>query len=83
MPAEFHQRLPLVAPVTFDEAQEEFRHTERERRWSLRLLDPRERRLGSLRLPIVDVELTFEGYASAEIDAFMARFHARFRRGGG
>jgi hypothetical protein len=76
-------RLPHVAPVTFDAAHGEFRHTERERRWSLRLLDPRERRLGSLRLPIVDVELTFEGYASAEIDAFMARFHAHFRRAGG
>ena len=78
VPAEFHQRLPHVAPVAFDAAP-----TERERRWSLRLLDPRERRLGSLRLPILDVELTFEGYASDEIDAFMARFHARFRRGGG
>ena len=60
-----------------------FRHTEGERRWSLSLQDPRERRLGSLRLPIVDVELTFEGYASDEIDAFMARFRAHFRRGGG
>jgi hypothetical protein len=57
--------------------------TPRERRWSLSLQDPRERRLGSLRLPIVDVELTFEGYASDEIDAFMARFRAHFRRGGG
>jgi len=38
--------------------------------------------IGSLRLPVVDVELTFEGYAPADIKA-LALFHAHFRRGGG
>lgn len=83
VPAEFEQRLPRIAPVTFDAARREFHHAESNRRWTLRLLDPRERRIANLRLPVVDVEITFEGYAAADIDAFMARFRAHFRRGGG
>jgi hypothetical protein len=36
-----------------------------------------------MRLPTVDVELVFLGYAQTEIDSFLAGFHAHFRRGGG
>lgn len=81
--AEFHQRLPALVSVEFDSERAQFDHEDGERRWSLRLIQPRERRLASLRLPVVDVELVFSGYAPAEVDAFMARFHAHFRRGGG
>ncbi len=82
-PAEFHQRLPAVATVEYDAALNQFSHLEDGRRWSLRLIDPRERRIAALRLPVVDVALTFQGYAQAEIDAIMERFFAHFRRGGG
>jgi hypothetical protein len=60
-----------------------FDHVEEGRRWSVRLRNPRERRIALVRLPVVDVELAFHGYAPAEVDAFMARFRAHFHRGGG
>jgi hypothetical protein len=50
---------------------------------SLRLSDPRDRAIGSLRVPRVDVEFVFQRYELADINAFMSRFHAHFRRGGG
>ena len=83
-PADFHQRLPAIATVNYDAANMEFSHLEEDGRcWSLRLIRPRQRTLGSLDLPVVDVELTFQNYAQADIDAFMVRFHSHFRRGGG
>lgn len=82
-PAEFHQRLPAVAHVEYDATRMQFDHVEDGRRWSLRLIDPRQRTIGALHLPVVDVELVFQGYPQADIDSFMARFHAYFRRGGG
>jgi len=83
VPEEFHRRLPAVASVECDAARAEFRHVEDGRSWRLRLIDPRQRRIASVRLPVVDVEFVFHGYARAEIDAVMARFFAHFRRGGG
>jgi len=82
-PAEFHQRLPAVATVEYDAALNQFSHVEDNRHWTLRLIDPRERKIAALRLPVVDVALTFQGYAQAEIDSIMERFFAHFRRGGG
>jgi hypothetical protein len=82
-PAEFHRLLPAVASVEYDAALSQFTHVEDGRRWSLRLIDPRERTIGALRLPVVGVGLVFQGYAQADIDSFMARFLAHFRRGGG
>ena len=49
----------------------------------LRLSDPRDRAIGSLRVPRVDVESVFQRYELADLNAFMSRFHAHFRRGGG
>jgi hypothetical protein len=83
VPAEFHRLLPLVAPVTFDAARREFTHTAPDRIWRLRILAERERRIALVRLPVVDVELVFEGYAPADVDAVIARFWSYFRRGGG
>ena len=82
-PAEPHQRLPAIALVKYDEALAQFDHVEEGRGWSLRLISQRERAIGALRLPVVDVELVFRGYAPSDIESFMARFHAHFRRGGG
>ncbi len=81
--ADFCRLLPAVATVKYDAALSRFDHVEDGRRWSLRLSDPRERAIGALRLPVVDVALVFQGYAQADIDSFVARFFAHFRRGGG
>ena len=77
-PAEFHQRLPAVAHVEYDAARMQFDHVEDGRRWSLRLIDPRQRTIGALHLPVIDVELVFQGYPQADIDSFMARFSRIF-----
>ncbi len=82
-PADFHRLLPAVASVEYDAALNQFNHVEDGRRWSLRLINPRERAIAALRLPVVDVALVFEGYAQVDIDSFMQRFFAHFRRGGG
>lgn len=82
-PADFHRLLPSVAAVEYDAALNQFVHVEGSRRWTLRLIDPRERKIAALRLPVVDVVLVFEGYAQTDIDAVMERFFAHFRRGGG
>jgi hypothetical protein len=82
-PAELHQRLPAIAVVEYNEALAQFDHVEEGRRWNLRLIGPRQRTIGRLRLPVVDVELVFQGYEPSEIASFMALFHAHFRRGGG
>ena len=81
---DFGRRLPDLADVTYDPAQGQFEHLEADgRRWRLRLIDPRQRAIASLRLPVVDVELTFQRYEPDDIDSFMARFHAHYRRRGG
>lgn len=82
-PAEVHRLLPGVAAVRYDAAQNQFLHETEGRSWSLRLGEPRERRIAALRLPVLDVELVFRGYARGDIDAFVERFFAHFRRGGG
>lgn len=82
-PAEFHRLLPAVAAVEYDAGLDQFSHVEDSRRWRLRLIDPRERRIATLRLPVVDVEFVFQGYGQAEIASVMDRFFAYFRRGGG
>jgi hypothetical protein len=83
-PADFHRLLPAVAPVEYDAALNQFVHTEGSRRWSLRLIDLRERKVAALRLPMVDVVLVFDGYSQTDIiDAVVQRFFAHFHRGGG
>ena len=82
-PEDFHRLLPAVAAVEYDAVLGQFSHEEDGRRWRLRLIEPRERSVGALRLPVVDVELMFEGYALRDIDAVVRRFFAHFRRGGG
>jgi hypothetical protein len=82
-PAEFRQRLPALADVEYDSARSLFDHVEDGRRWSLRLSELRERVIGSLRVPRLDVKFVFQRYELADINSFMTRFHAHFRRGGG
>jgi hypothetical protein len=81
--ADFQRLLPGVAVVEYDASLNLFRHVETGRCWTLRLVDPRQRAIGRIRLPVVDVVLSFKGYTPAEVDRVMARFFAHFRRGGG
>jgi hypothetical protein len=83
-PVDFGRRLAALAAVSYDPARAQFDHAEEDgRRWSLRLIDPRQRKIALLKLPVVDVEFVFQRYELDEINAFMSRFHAHFRRGGG
>jgi len=60
-----------------------FRHEEGPRRWTLRLQLLEPLRLGRLSLERHRVELSFEGHTAAEVEAFLARFHRGYQRGGG
>ena len=71
---------PSRAWNTTDLAQ--FSHVEDSRGGRLRLIDPCERRIAAVRLPVVEVEFMFQGCAEADIDSIKARFFAHFRRGG-
>jgi hypothetical protein len=82
-PEDFQRLLPAVAAVEYDTALNRFVHVEGSRRWSLRLINPRERKIAAWRLPMVDAVFVFEGYAQNDIEAIMERFFAHFRRGGG
>ncbi|HUB44531.1 MAG TPA: hypothetical protein VMB73_06065 [Acetobacteraceae bacterium] len=81
--ADFQRLLPGVAAVEYDASLNQFTHVENDRCWTVRLADPRQRAIGRIRLPVVDVVLSFKGYTPAEVDRVMARFFAHFRRGGG
>ena len=51
--------------------------------WSLRLVPLADRHLGSVILPCHRVEIRLDGYSDMAAEAFMARFHRGFQRGGG
>ncbi len=53
------------------------------RTWRITLADLPPLDLGALHLDRLQVDLHFKGYGPPEQDAFMARFLAHFRRGGG
>ena len=57
--------------------------TEDDRCISIKLCQESERTLGSLRLPMTHVSFTFVGYATQEVERFMAQFNLHFQRGGG
>ncbi|MFQ5761035.1 MAG: hypothetical protein ACE5HM_08680 [Acidiferrobacterales bacterium] len=49
----------------------------------IRLSPERDRKLGALVLPVINVHFTFKGYNSSEVKNFMQRFDLYFQRGGG
>lgn len=53
------------------------------RRWSIALGPERSRRIALLHLPVADVEIRLDGFDAAGVEAFLARFHRVFRKGGG
>jgi len=80
---DFQRLLPAVATVEYDSTLNQFTHVEPGKCWSLRLSNPRKRNVAGLKLPLVDVALTFAGYTKAEIETVVERFCTYFRRGGG
>jgi hypothetical protein len=60
-----------------------FQHADGGRRWAIRLEPLGDRRLGPMSLPRHRVEIRLEGFGEKEAEAFMARFHRGFQRGGG
>ena len=82
--AEFLRLLPsAVGVAAIQEADGVFSEGDGERRWTLRLIPLPDRCLGSVVLPRHRVDLHFRGYPEEEREAFMARFHRGFQRGGG
>ncbi len=76
----------LPAALGVRELREEaglYRGGEGRRRWTLRLTRLEDRRVGSLVLPCHRIHLHLEGFQEAEAEAFVARFHRAFQRGGG
>jgi len=53
------------------------------RQLAISLGPERERRLGLMRIPFVDLEFTFKGWEPSDIHGFMARFDRMFQKGGG
>jgi hypothetical protein len=81
---EFLRSLPpAVAPAPFTVSGRTVTIDDDGRSVRIDLSPERERRLGTLRLPVTVVEFTFQGYGRAEFDRFMQRFDRAFQRGGG
>jgi hypothetical protein len=79
---EFFRLLPAVVPV-FDVNKDTVCWSEGDRRWTIRLVPLANRPLGHVDLPRHRVEIVLEACSEAESEAFMARFHRAFLRGGG
>ncbi|WP_257309659.1 hypothetical protein [Geothrix fuzhouensis] len=60
-----------------------FRGRDGSGRWTIRLSPLADLRLGSVVLPRHRIDIQLEGYSKGEVEAFMARFHRGFQRGGG
>lgn len=79
---EFFRLLP-AAVGAFEVDGETVRWSESGLRGTIRLARLEDRRLGSVGVPRHSVEIALEGCAEPEGEAFMARFHRAFLRGGG
>jgi hypothetical protein len=81
---EFLRLLPGAAgPLTETGEADVFEGRDGSRRWRIRLVPLPELRVGRVVLPRHQVEICLEGFAGGEAEAFMARFHRGFQRGGG
>jgi hypothetical protein len=81
---EFLRLLPKAVPTPFAEGPEgTFRPADGAARWTLRLVPLAPLHLGGLDLPRHRVELGLEGLDEPAAEAFLARFHRGFQRGGG
>jgi hypothetical protein len=81
---EFRRLLPgAVGPAAVTEESGVFRGTDGPRGWTIRLVLLLDLHLGRVSLPRHRVEVHLDGYSKGEVEAFMARFHRGFQRGGG
>jgi hypothetical protein len=81
---EFLRLLPgAVGPLMETREADLFEGRNGSRRWWIRLVPLRDLQVGRVVLPRHRVEIHLEGYAEEEAEAFMARFHRGFQRGGG
>lgn len=53
------------------------------RRLTLRLSPEAQRKLGSLRFPVISIEMEFQGYSEGESERWLARLDRYFQRAGG
>ena len=83
--AEFLRSLgPAVAPATFRVEPGMLIHVDgAPGAVTIRLSAERERRIGALRLPVVDMEMTLAGFEAGERERFLLQFDRAFQRGGG
>lgn len=79
---EFLRLLP-GAVAAFDDAGEEIRWSDEASTGSIRLAPLESRRLGSVVVPRLGVEISLDVATEADGETFMARFHRAFLRGGG
>jgi hypothetical protein len=81
---EFLRLLPAaVGPAAVEEKDGLFVGGDEPQRWTLRLVPLDDRHLGSVILPCHRVEIRLDGYSDVAAEAFLARFHRGFQRGGG
>jgi len=86
--ADFVRLLPAaVGHQPFEETGSAFSGADAEvgrgRRWKIALTSLPALRIGAICLERHRVQIDFEGYAEADIAAFLTRFEFYFRRGGG
>jgi hypothetical protein len=79
---EFFRLLP-GAVSAYEVLGDTVRWPEGGRNGTIRLVRLESRRLGSVEMPRHRVEIALELHSEAEGEAFMARFHRAFLRGGG
>lgn len=79
---EFFRFLP-AAVESFEVDDQTVRWSDAGRPWSIRLVPLADHRLGAVAVPRHRAEITLEACTEGEGEAFMARFHRAFLRGGG
>ncbi len=79
---EFFRLLPGVVR-SFEVDDGTVRWFDAGRPWSIRLTVLDDRRMGAVAVPRHRVQIALESCSEAEGEAFMARFHRAFLRGGG
>jgi hypothetical protein len=79
---EFLRFLRAVVPAAEDDG-ETVRWLDGNRRWTIRLVPLSPRPMAGAALPRHRVEIVLDACTEDEGDAFMARFHRAFLRGGG
>lgn len=82
--ADFHRTLPAaLGRRPSDDGNGTLTLTEGRRKVTIELAPEQTRTLGQIVLPLTRVRIAFTGYEEGDVKAFLERFDAYFRRGGG